>query len=99
MHTYPYYPNDHTAMTDKASAVTLISSVLTAGWGLVTTQAFGIFAGIVIGVAGLAVNYYFKRKELDYKRREDKRQQELHALTVQRLLEDSVNDVSENHIN
>ena len=34
-----------------------------------------------------------------HKRREDKRQQELHKLTVQRLLEDSVNEVSEEHIN
>lgn len=98
MHTLPQQ-NDYHAMTDKASAVTFISSVLTAGWGFVTTQAFGIVAGVVIGVAGLAVNYYFKRKELDYKRREDKRQQELHKLTVQRLLEDSVNEVSEEHIN
>lgn len=31
-----------------------------AGWA--TSSAFGVWAGIVIGLAGLALNFYFKRR-------------------------------------
>jgi hypothetical protein len=46
------------------------------GWA--TSSEFGMWAGIVIGIAGLVVNWYFKRKS-------DIRNQQAHALYMQTL--------------
>ena len=56
--------------TKAGSAGTLV------GW--LTSSEFGMWAGIVIGIAGLMVNWYFKRKM-------DRRNQEAHDLWMSRL--------------
>lgn len=67
-------PFDHErSMIDKSSTVTYASGTLTALWGFVTSQEFGIFAGVLIGLLGLLVNIYYKQKD-------EKRKQEIHAL-------------------
>lgn len=52
------------------------STVSVAGWA--TSSDLGMWAGIVIGIAGLVVNWYFKRQA-------DKRNQESHNLYMAQL--------------
>lgn len=58
-------------MTDKASMTTYTASAFTALWGALTFEHVVALFGLMIGVVGLAVNIYFKR-------REDKRAHERH---------------------
>lgn len=62
------------AAADKATWTGSAGSVL--GW--MTSSAFGMWAGIVIGVLGLVVNWYFKRKG-------DRRSQEAHNAYLETL--------------
>lgn len=52
---------------------------VTAVLGWVVSSEFGVFVGVLLGVAGFLVTWY-------YKRREDKRLQEIHQLKIQRYL-------------
>ena len=63
--------------TGAGSAVTVV------GW--LTSSNFGMWAGIVIGVAGLIVNSYFKHKS-------DKRAAEAHKAYMRKLDNSSFND-------
>lgn len=67
--------NTEQEMIDRSSTVTYMSGTLTALWGFVTSQEFGIFAGVLIGLLGLAVNVYYKQKD-------ERRKQEIHALQL-----------------
>lgn len=67
---------DRFRMTDKATATNYIASGLTALWGMVTIDHIVAVIGIIIGIATFAVNVYFKRKE-------DRRQEELHSKLMQ----------------
>ncbi|ANB27217.1 hypothetical protein A6F57_19760 [Alteromonas stellipolaris] len=78
MHTYDQ-PNRYASMTDKASMTTYAGSALSAVWGVMTSQEFGILAGVIIAVAGLLVNFYFKMRDDKYKQAEEIRKQQLHA--------------------
>lgn len=66
---------DRFRMTDKTTATNYIASGLTALWGMVTIDPVAMI-GIIIGIATFAVNVYFKRKE-------DRRQEELHSKLMQ----------------
>jgi hypothetical protein len=68
-------PEDNKMITDRASAITHTTNVLMALWGFVTSQEFAVFAGIVISLCSLLVTYHFKRKD-------EKRKQEIHALKL-----------------
>lgn len=77
-HTDPHIDHDQ-SMADKFSIVTYASGLFTTWWGFVTSQEGGIFAGIVIGAATLAVTVYFKMKD-------EKRKREIHQLKIAQLL-------------
>lgn len=50
-------------MTDKPSMTTYTASAFTALWGALTFEHIVAIGGLMIGVIGLAVNIYFKRRE------------------------------------
>ena len=61
--------------TEKATAINYSAGIATALWGALTVEQLIGIAGLLIALAGLCVNIYFKNKE-------DKRQAELHLLKV-----------------
>lgn len=65
-------------MAATGSKATYTGASVTAGGWLLSSEA-GVFIGILIGIAGLALNYYFKR-------REDQRMQEEHDIRVRMML-------------
>jgi len=89
MHTFNEQPKDDKPMIDRASATTYISGAMTALWGFVTSQQFGILAGVLIGLAGLMVNYLHKQKDLAFKAADERRKQELHEITIRQMGEKS----------
>lgn len=91
MHAYEQ-TNRPFSMTDKASMTTYAGSALSAVWGVMTSQEFGILAGVLIGVVGLLVNFYFKLRDDRYKQAEELRKQQLHAKMMSP--EDVVNPTS-----
>jgi len=91
MHPYEQ-TNRPFSMTDKASMTTYAGSALSAVWGVMTSQEFGILAGVLIGVVGLLVNFYFKLRDDRYKQAEELRKQQLHAKMMNP--EDVVNPTS-----
>ena len=69
---------DHeTAIATAASKATFAGAGTTI-FGWLTSSEFGVVAGIVIGVAGLAVNWYFRRKT-------DKREQREYEARMRRM--------------
>lgn len=48
-------------------------------WGWITSSQFGVVAGVFIGIAGLALNWYFKR-------RTDQREQREHEARMRKLV-------------
>ncbi len=81
-------PTDRTfTMTDKASITTYVGGGFSALWGVMTSQEFGILAGVFIGVVGLLVNFYFKLRDDKYKQAEEIRKQQLHNLTIREMAE------------
>jgi uncharacterized membrane protein YgaE (UPF0421/DUF939 family) len=72
-------------MTDKASITTYVGGGLSALWGVMTSQEFGILAGVFIGVVGLLVNFYFKLRDDKYKQNDEIRKQQLHNLTIKKV--------------
>ena len=59
------------AVGSKATYTGATTSVL--GW--IMSSEFGVLVGIILGVGGFLVNWYYKHKE-------DKRKQELHELNM-----------------
>jgi hypothetical protein len=76
---------DNKSMADKASITTYIGGGISAFWGLVTSQEFGILIGMLVGIAGLCVNYYFKKRDDKYKQAEEMRKQQLHEITLKTM--------------
>lgn len=76
---------DNKSMADKASITTYIGGGISAFWGLVTSQEFGILIGMLVGIAGLCVNYYFKKRDDKYKQAEEMRKQQLHEITLKNM--------------
>jgi uncharacterized membrane protein YuzA (DUF378 family) len=76
---------DNKSMADKASITTYIGGGISAFFGFITSQEFGILFGMVIGIAGLFMNYYFKKREDKYKQAEEMRKQQLHEITLQNM--------------
>lgn len=66
------------AVANKATAVGTAGTFL--GWA--TTSEFGMWAGILIGVIGLVVNWYFKS-------RTNAREQALHEVYLRKMSRDS----------
>ena len=64
--------SDRFKMSDKTTATNYTASGLTALWGMVNIDHLVAVIGIIIAIATFGVNVYFKRKE-------DRRQEELHA--------------------
>ena len=75
-------PEVNKMITDKASAITHTTSVLTALWGVVTSQEFAVFAGIIISLCSLLITYHFKRKDEKRKQADERRKEELHQLKL-----------------
>lgn len=73
--------SDRFKMSDKTTATNYTASGLTALWGMVNIDHLVAVIGIIIAIATFGVNVYFKRKE-------DRRQEELHA----KLMEASPNN-------
>ena len=73
--------SDRFKMSDKNTATNYTASGLTALWGMVNIDHLVAVIGIIIAIATFGVNVYFKRKE-------DRRQEELHA----KLMEASPNN-------
>ena len=72
------------AVAYAASKAPATGSVVTvAGWA--TDSNFGMWAGIVIGVLGLLINTYYKRKS-------DRRAEEAHQAQMRSLKEDAMKD-------
>ncbi|WP_197724994.1 holin [Alteromonas sp. 76-1] len=94
MHTYDDTNRPFT-MTDKASMTTYAGSALSAVWGVMTSQEFGILAGVLIGVVGLLVNIYFKLRDDRYKQAEEFRKQQLHTKMMN---PDEAIDTTHNHL-
>lgn len=67
------------AMSSKAPLVGGLSAI--ASW-LTSTQA-GVLAGIFVGIVGVIMNWYFKR-------REDIRRESLHEAYLRKLARDSI---------
>lgn len=67
---------DATIAAGGSKATYTGAGAATVGWFL--SSEFGVLCGIVIGLAGLLVNIYFKR-------REDKRLQEEHEFRMKEL--------------
>ena len=66
-----------TAIATAASKATFAGAGVTVGSWL-TSSEFGVLAGILIGVIGLAVNWYFRRKT-------DKREQREYEARMRRM--------------
>ncbi len=66
--------------TGAGSAVTF--------WGWFTASDLGVWLGILIGITGLAVNWYFRRKS-------DRRYEVEHAAYMKRLLMPGFSQVPE----
>lgn len=83
-----YEPTNRTfTMTDKASITTYIGGSLSAVYGFLSSQGFGVIAGVSIGALGLVVNIYFKLRDDKYKQNDEIRKQQLHNLTIREMAE------------
>jgi hypothetical protein len=78
---------DNKSMSDKASITTYIGGGISAISGIVTSQEFGIIFGMLVGIAGLSLNYYFKKREDMRSQAEERRKQELHEITLKVMAE------------
>jgi hypothetical protein len=65
------------AISAAASKVTYAGSA-SVGIGWLMTNEAAVFFGILIGIGGLLVNWWYKRKA-------DKREEELHSLRIKEL--------------
>lgn len=74
-------------MADKSSITTYIGGGISAFWGFLASQEFGIIFGMLIGAAGLCLNYYFKKRDDRYKLADERRKQELHEITIRAMAE------------
>jgi len=72
-------------MADKSSIATYIGGGFSAFWGIVTSQEFGILIGMLVGIAGLCMNYYYKQRDDKYKLADERRKQELHDVTLRAM--------------
>ena len=95
MHVIQQNINDDQSMIDKASATTYTSGALTALWGFVTSQEFGIFFGIFIGSATYLLTWWYKQKDLEFKRADERRKQELHEATMQAMANNAPENIKE----
>lgn len=69
--------NAHEHITTLGDKVTIAGSAGTIlGWA--TSSTFGMWMGILIGVTGLLINWYFKSKA-------DRRNQEAHDMHMERM--------------
>lgn len=78
-------PTNDKYMADKASITTYIGGGISAFWGIASSQEFGIVIGMLVGVAGLCMNYYFKKRDDKYKQADERRKQELHDITLRNM--------------
>ena len=72
-------------MADKSSIATYIGGGISAFWGILTSQEFGILIGMLVGIAGLCLNYYYKKRDDKYKLADERRKQELHDATLRAM--------------
>jgi len=72
------------AAADAGSKITLIGSAGSViGW--LNSNSAGMWLGILIGLAGLGINWYFKREESKLRREDNKRKQEAHEAWMAKL--------------
>jgi hypothetical protein len=81
-----HYQHEHNQfMADKSSIATYLGGGFSAFWGIVTSQEFGILIGMLVGIAGLCMNYYYKQRDDKYKLADERRKQELHDVTLRAM--------------
>ncbi|WP_284335448.1 holin [Comamonas sp. NoAH] len=64
---------------------TTLAGSATAGFGWLTSSAFFGWAGFVIALMGLGVNYYFRRKEHELRLRDDARSEQEHQARMRAI--------------
>lgn len=78
----------------EAAAATVGSKVTYTGAGATVaswllSSEFGVLAGLLLGIAGLLVNIYFKRQENQRQQARDARELEEHLARMRKLARDS----------
>ena len=74
------------SMSDKSSIATYIGGGISAFWGFLASQEFGIVFGVLVSAVGLSMNYYFKRREDKHQQAEERRKRELHDVTLRAMV-------------
>ena len=74
------------SMPDKSSIATYIGGGISAFWGFLASQEFGIVFGVLVSAVGLSMNYYFKRREDKRQQAEERRKRELHDVTLRAMV-------------
>ena len=80
-----YQQEYNQSMADKSSIATYIGGGISAFWGFLASQEFGIVFGILVSVVGLSMNYYFKTREDKRQQAEERRKRELHEMTMKTM--------------
>jgi len=80
-----YQQEYNQSMADKSSIATYIGGGISAFWGFLASQEFGIVFGVLVSIVGLSMNYYFKKREDKRQQAEARRKQELHDLTLKAM--------------
>lgn len=70
------------ATVTAVATKTTLAGAITSVWGWFVSSEFGVLAGVLIGVAGLLMQWHFKR-------REDRRAQAEHEARMRKLTRDS----------
>ncbi|MBB68003.1 MAG: hypothetical protein CMP19_10785 [Rickettsiales bacterium] len=82
-----YQQEYNQSMADKSSIATYIGGGISAFWGFLASQEFGIVFGVLVSAVGLSMNYYFKRREDKRQQAEERRKRELHEITLKAMKE------------
>ncbi len=81
-----YQQEYNQSMADKSSIATYIGGGISAFWGFLASQEFGIVFGVLVSAVGLSMNYYFERREDKRQQAEERRKRELHDVTLRAMV-------------
>ena len=81
-----HYQREHNQeMADKSSIATYIGGGISAFYGFIASQEFGIVFGVLVSIVGISMNYYFKKREDRRQQADERRKQELHDATLRAM--------------